>query len=85
MQIPILFPFSDLESVNGIIVNILNQMFIAVVGISAVISIEIVTCILKNSVYTIAAIICHSIDRFFNIFTCFEQSEQLFNRTVHNH
>lgn len=54
---PVLLPFTDLESVNGIILNFINQMFINLIGISASIGIEIATCIVKNNVSAIVVAI----------------------------
>lgn len=62
LSLPVLFPFTDLESVNGLLINMLNQAFIGFLVIVGNISIEIPTCMLKNSVWVIGATISHAID-----------------------
>lgn len=62
LSLPVLFPFTNLESLNGLIINIFNQIFIGFMGITGNIGIEIPTCIIKNAVLVIRATICYSID-----------------------
>lgn len=63
LLIPVLFPFSDLVSVNGSIINIANQLFTASIGISGSLGIEVIVCLLKNHLLVMANSICHSIDQ----------------------
>lgn len=62
LPVPVLFPFTNIDSVNGLVINMLNQLLIAFVAVSGNIGIEIRTCVLKNSIGVIAAATCHSID-----------------------
>lgn len=62
LPIPIFVPFTDISTLHGIVINISNQVSIALLGLSGNYGIEIGTCILKNSVWAIAMAICHSID-----------------------
>lgn len=62
LPVPVLFPFTDLESVNGLIINLLNQAFLAFIAFAGLIGIEIATCILKDSIGMSSAAICYSID-----------------------
>lgn len=59
---PILLPFTNLKSMHGIILNILNQMFIVLVGTTGNIGIEIITCLLKDTIKMSTIVICQSID-----------------------
>lgn len=63
LPIPILVPFTDLETKNGIIINLSNQSSIAVMIIVGNIGIEMITCMMKNSVWAIIVAICHTIDQ----------------------
>lgn len=60
--VPILLPFTNLKSMHGIILNILNQMFIVLVGTTGNIGIEIITCLLKDTIKMSTIVICQSID-----------------------
>lgn len=59
--VPVLLPFTDLES-NGLVINILNQVFVAFTAFVGLIGIEIATCILRDSIGMSTAAICYSID-----------------------
>lgn len=62
LMIPVLFPFTNLESQIGIIVNMLNQLLTGTMGLTANIGIEVLNCILTNAVWTSAVVVCYSID-----------------------
>lgn len=62
LPIPVILPFTDLESKNGITLNMANQVFIVLIGATGNIGIEIITCILKNNVWASTVAICYSID-----------------------
>lgn len=62
LTIPVLLPFTDLETSHGIVINILNQMFISTIGVVGNFGIEVATCMLKNTVWGVMVVICHSID-----------------------
>lgn len=62
LPIPVILPFTDLESKNGLTLNLANQVFMAFMGGTGNIGIEIITCILKNNVWASTVAICHSID-----------------------
>lgn len=61
-MIPILFPFTDLKSQTGIIVNMLHQLVTGVISMTGNIGIEVLNCILKNAVWSSANAVCYSID-----------------------
>lgn len=62
LAIPVFLPFTDLKTKSGILLNLANQLFIAFVGTTGNIGIEITTCILKNNVWVSIVVICYSID-----------------------
>lgn len=62
LPVPILCPFTDLMSTNGILINVLNQIFLCSYGLSGMIAIEIMQLMLKNTVWASTVAICHSID-----------------------
>lgn len=64
LPIPVLLPFTDIESATGITLNLLNQLFISFIGITGNIGIEIATCLFKNSVWASTVAIRHSINDF---------------------
>lgn len=66
LVIPILFPFTNLESIYGIVVNILSQMVINVVSILGVFALEIGTCITKHAMISYVNTIGYEIDRLTN-------------------
>lgn len=78
LPIPVLLPFTDLQSANGILLNLLNQIFMDFIGMAGNIGIEIITCLLKNSVWASVLIICSSIDEFFDL----EKFKSLSNTTI---
>lgn len=64
LPVPILCPFTNLISTNGILINVVNQMFMCFYGLSGMIGIEIIQLMLKNTVWASTLAICHSIDEF---------------------
>lgn len=62
LVIPVLFPFTDLESTCGLIINALNQMLVGFMGFMGLIGIEVTTCILKDSLSIMNTGISYSID-----------------------
>lgn len=62
LPIPVVLPFTDLETRNGLILNMVNQVFMSLIGCTGNIGIEIITCILKNNVWASTGAICYSID-----------------------
>lgn len=62
LPIPVVLPFTDLETKNGLILNLVNQVFISLIGGTGNLGIEIITCILKNNVWASTVAICYSID-----------------------
>lgn len=61
MIIPVILPFIDPETENGFSVNLISQLFCIAFGSIIIPAIEIVTCVLKNTVSTSAAIIENSL------------------------
>lgn len=82
LLVPVLFPFTDIASVNGILINMVNQLFTASIGISGTFGIEVVVCMLKNSFDAISCAVCYSIDE---LVTTFNESNPLSNRIVKIH
>lgn len=64
LPIPVLLPFTDDESSVGLLVNFLNQIFVAGIGLSGNIGLEIITCILKNNIWVSTVAIGHSVDEY---------------------
>lgn len=62
LPVPLILPFTDLESIDGLIINMLNQAFLASLVVVGNVGIEIATCILNNGVFISASAICHEID-----------------------
>lgn len=62
LPVPILFPFTDLESTNGLTINMFNQIFLLFYGCVGTFGFEIFNCILKNAVWMAMMGICHSVD-----------------------
>lgn len=69
LPVPVLFPFTDLESRKGFIINVLNQTIICLIGCSGNIGIEVIQSILKNTVWASTVAIVYSIDEFSANFT----------------
>lgn len=69
LPIPVLLPFTDLNSSNAIALNLFNQMFISLNGGTGNVGIEMITFILKNTVWASTMAICYSIDEFSNLIT----------------
>lgn len=62
LVIPVLFPFTDLESPSGLVINALNQMMLGFMGFMGLIGIEITTCIMKDSLWIMNTGISFAID-----------------------
>lgn len=62
LSVPVLFPFTDLETIEGFTINLVNQLFIGIVGLAGSIGIEILTCVLKDSVWITTAAISYAVD-----------------------
>lgn len=67
LPVSVLFPFTDLDSRIGISINLLNQLFIALIGVTGNIGIEIATCMFKNSIWASTVAIRHSIKELSNV------------------
>lgn len=50
LPVPVYVPFTDYSTVYGLTINILNNIFIAVVGLLGTIGVEIMTCMLKDTI-----------------------------------
>lgn len=64
LPLPVFLPFTDTSTVHGIVINIINQIFISLLGLAGNFGIEIAMCMLKNTVWATAVAICFSIDEF---------------------
>lgn len=66
LALPVLLPFTDIESTFGLILNLLNQLFISVLGILGNYAIEIGTSMVKNSMWGSNVAISYAIDKMSN-------------------
>lgn len=57
MIIPVILPFIDPETNRGFFINLICQLITSTYGAILVPAIEVVTCILKNAIFTYAVII----------------------------
>lgn len=82
--LPVLFPFTELKSPTGFVINIASQIYAYFFGAMANISIEIIQFMLKNSVWATTVAICHSIDEFSTILENhkFKETEQHFRNIL---
>lgn len=62
LPIPIFVPFTDISTIHGIVINILNQAYLSLIGFAGSSGIEVFTCMVKNTVWASAVAICFSID-----------------------
>lgn len=62
LPVPVLVPFTDLESSMGIIINLCNQCYIIPYASIALLGIEITNCLVKNAIWAVAVAICFSVD-----------------------
>lgn len=62
LPIPVLFPFTNYETKFGLIVNLMNNFFAASIGLAGTIGLEIVTSMLKNTVWASTVAIKLAID-----------------------
>lgn len=62
LPVPLLFPFTDLESSNGLVINLMHQGFLGFMVVGGNIGIELTSCIVKNTIGTTTAAISYSID-----------------------
>lgn len=80
--LPVLVPFTDLDSTNGLIINILNQLFTIFIGAYGNFGTEIMIGMFKNTIWAMAVTICYSIDE---LITSFDESNPSSNRIVAFH
>lgn len=66
--VPVLVPFTDLDTWHGLCINLLNQFITIFFGICAGLGIEIIICMLKNSFWRMSAAVCHSLDELMRSF-----------------
>lgn len=62
MIVPIVLPFVDENTDSGYYINIAHQLVSGVVGVTAVIAIELMNCIFKNNIYAAKESIIYSLD-----------------------
>lgn len=66
LVIKIVLPFIDPDTPNGYLANMISQSITCVFGSIVIPAIELVTCILKNNISAIAAVIANDINEFMN-------------------
>lgn len=64
--LPVILPFTTLDTYNGLFVNVLNQFFICLLGFTGNCGIEIIACILKNTIWASAVPIRYEFDELTN-------------------
>lgn len=64
--IKIVLPFVDPETSKGYAINMISQSITCVFGSIVIPAIELVTCVLKNNISAIAAVIANDITEFMN-------------------
>lgn len=79
--VPVLIPFTTLDTKIGLLVNVLNQAFTCLIGITGNYGIEIIACILKNTVWASASTICYSLDELTELLHEPEQREKKIMKT----
>lgn len=62
--IPIILPFIDPQTKTGFYANLVNQLTFCFYGIIAITGIELVTCVLKNTILVTSAVIVNELDEF---------------------
>lgn len=62
LALPVFLPFTDIDSVFGLVLNLFNQLLISVSGIVGNYAIEIGTCMIKNSMWAATVAISYAID-----------------------
>lgn len=60
--VPIAIPFVDEVTDSGYYINIVHQAMFGVIGVTSVIAIELMNCILKNNIYAAKELIIYSLD-----------------------
>lgn len=68
LVVPVLVPFTDLNTWHGLCINLFNQLITIFFGICAGLGIEIIICMLKNSFWTMSAAVCNSLDELIDLF-----------------
>lgn len=64
MIIPVILPYIDPDTKKGFYINLANQMVTCVYGTVIIPATELITCVLKNTVTSTAAIIENSLQEF---------------------
>lgn len=61
LPIPQLLPFTDYTTTYGLILNVLNNVCVCVIGLAGNVGIEIISSMLKNTVWACTDAVCFSI------------------------
>lgn len=77
LPIPVIFPFTDLNSTSGLTINFINQVYIATVGIASNVGIEIIVCLVKNTVWMMTVGMRYAIDEVIEKLTSFPMTTTL--------
>lgn len=62
LPLPIFLPFTEFKGTIDIILNVSVQLYISLYGIIGNFGIEIMTCLIKNTIWATVVAICYSID-----------------------
>lgn len=74
LPVAVYFSFTDYSTTYGIVINIVNNLFICIVGLLGLIGIEIITCMLKNTVWACTVAVRYSLVK---LSVLLENSEQI--------
>lgn len=61
LPIPVFLPFTDYSTHYGLILNLINNVYVGGIGLAGNVGVEIITSMLKNTVWVCTYVLCHSI------------------------
>lgn len=79
MPVPVYLPFTDYTTTLGLVLNLMNNVYIGTVGLAGTVGIELITCLLKNTVLVSTATVCYAIDE---VTVMLEKSKELSKRVI---
>lgn len=86
LPIPVFILFTDMETCHGILVNLTYQTWIAFVSLGGNVGIEVMTCMLKNTMWACVVAIGHSCEAVSEILLhkLDSDSDRAYNRLFRN-
>lgn len=79
LLIPMYVPFTDLETRNGIFINLLNQSLITFFGLNGNFGLDWITSMMQNTIWACGVAISYAIARLSN---CIKKNEYQASRTI---